>query len=158
MSAGFLLNAGEGEKIWFLGTLITVKASAEDTNAGFTLIEQVAPAGFGPPLHVHRLDDEAFYVLDGEIEVVCGDSRWGVGPGGFVLLPRGVPHGFSVGRDAPVRLLQVTTPAQFERFAREMGEPAPRAELPPQGQPHFEEMARLAAKYGYDMAASPPGS
>jgi hypothetical protein len=55
---------------------MVIKAGAEETKGGFTLIEQVAPAGFAPPLHVHRDEDEAFYVLEGEITVTCGSKRW----------------------------------------------------------------------------------
>jgi quercetin dioxygenase-like cupin family protein len=157
MNNGFALGAGEGDAIWFLGTLMTVKARGEQTSGGFALIEQVAPAGFGPPLHVHKLDDEAFYVLEGEIAVTCGDKTWRVGTGGFVLLPRGIPHGFSVSETAPVKLLQITTPSQFERFAIEMGEPAKQLALPPPSEPDFGRLVAVMGKYGYELAGPPPG-
>lgn len=58
--------------------------------------------GFGPPLHLHASEDEAFYLIDGAIEVSCGDRQWEAGPGGFVFLPRGIPHSFVVSA-GPVR-------------------------------------------------------
>jgi hypothetical protein len=64
-SAGYVLCNGDGEGIWFLGTLMTVKAGREQTRGGFTLIEQISPPGFAAPPHVHDAEEEAFYVLEG---------------------------------------------------------------------------------------------
>ncbi|HEU0114118.1 MAG TPA: hypothetical protein VFQ80_05555 [Thermomicrobiales bacterium] len=71
---GYRLGPGEGERHWFVGTLMTVKAGDAQTGGAFTLIEQQAPAGFSPPPHVHLADDEAFYILDGALRVTCGDQ------------------------------------------------------------------------------------
>ena len=62
----------EGESLWFLGTLMTIKASRAETAGQFSLIEQVLPLGFAPPLHVHHAEDEAFYVLEGALTFFCG--------------------------------------------------------------------------------------
>lgn len=90
------------------------------------------------------------------MSVVCGDDAWGVGPGGFVLLPRGVPHSFSVSEKGPLKLLQITTPSQFERFAAEFGEPARHRSLPPPAAPDVQRLIEVMAKYGYQMAGGPP--
>ena len=93
-----------------------------ETGGAFTFIEWSAPAGFGPPLHVHGREDEAFYILDGQISVECGAKRFTAGPGDFTFLPRGIPHTFLVTR-GPVRGLQITAPAGFEEFIAEAGAP-----------------------------------
>ena len=61
-----------GEALWFLGCLVTVKSSAETTGGGVAVLEHLAPRGAGSPLHVHRLEDEWFYVLEGELTFWVG--------------------------------------------------------------------------------------
>jgi hypothetical protein len=51
--------------VWFLDTIMTVKAGGLDTHDAFTLIEFAASSGFGPPLHINHREDETFYVLEG---------------------------------------------------------------------------------------------
>src|SRR5829696_9413395 len=70
----YALGSGDGEALWFFGTLATFKATAEQTGGRFALVEQVAPGGMATPLHVHREDDESFYVVEGEIAVYLGDG------------------------------------------------------------------------------------
>jgi hypothetical protein len=57
----YALSRDEGTAIWFLGTLMTLKATGEQTKGTYGLIEQILPPGFSPPLHVHHGEDEAFY-------------------------------------------------------------------------------------------------
>lgn len=121
---------GEGEGIWFLNGLLTVKAGGQDTQDAFTLIECELMAGFGPPPHIHHNEEEGFYVLSGVVAVTCGERSWTATPGTFALLPRGIPHSFRVSEAGPAKLLQITSPAQFERFAAEMGEPARTMTIP----------------------------
>jgi mannose-6-phosphate isomerase-like protein (cupin superfamily) len=154
--AGYTLPDSAGQGIWFPGTLMTVKAGGDQTRGGFTLIEQLAPAGFAPPPHLHRGEEEAFYVLEGELTVTCGDRTWTAAPGAFVLLPRGIPHTFAVSDAGPAKLLQITAPAQFERFAAEVGEPARQPTLPPPTPLDLPRMLELMAKYGYEPAGPPP--
>ena len=93
---GYLLTARDGPQLWFIGTRMNVKAGGAQTGGAFTFIEWSAPAGFGPPLHVHGREDEAFHILDGQISVQCGSKRFTAGPGDFTFLPRGIPHTFLV--------------------------------------------------------------
>ncbi len=151
MTKGFFLPPRDGEHFWFLGSLMTVKARSEDTRGSFTLIEQLAPAGFVAPPHTHREEEEAFFLLEGEMQVTCGDEAWMLQPGGFVFLPRGVQHSFSIPEYGSARILQITSPAQFERFLSEAGDPAPDAVLPPPAEPDIPRMLEAATKFGYDV-------
>jgi quercetin dioxygenase-like cupin family protein len=153
---GYALGEGQGEGIWFLNTLMTVKAGTDQTRGAFTLIEQVCPPGFATPPHIHRSEEEGFYVLDGELTVTCGGKTWTVVPGGFVLLPRGIAHGFTVSPTGPAKLLQITSPARFERFAAELGEPARQPTLPPPSPPDVAKLMALMAKFDYEIAGPPP--
>jgi quercetin dioxygenase-like cupin family protein len=150
---GYMLRAEEGTHVWFLDTRMSVKAGGEQTNGAFMFLEWSAPAGFGPPLHRH---DEAFYLLEGGIQVDCGDKRWRAGPGDFVFLPRGIPHTFVVS-DGPVRGLQITAPAGFERFIEELGRPAEGPGLPAPAPPDVPTLIEVSERYGYQTLGPPPG-
>ena len=154
----YMLGREEGQSVWFLGTLVTVKASHAETGGAFGLIEQVLPPGFAPPRHVHHQEDEAFYVIDGEITFFCGDQTFAARAGTFVFLPKDIPHAFLVGGDQPARLLQLTTPAGFEQFHVDLGEPASSLTLPPPGAPNIAELLALAPKYNFEVVGPPPTS
>lgn len=154
---GYALAAGEGEATWFLATLMTVKAGGAQTGNAFTLLEWQAPPGFGPPPHIHHNEDEAFYVLEGALTVTCGDRTWRAEPGSFVWLPRGIVHSFVVDGNSPLKGLQITAPAGFERFIAELGEPAPALTLPPPAAPDVERLVAVSARYGVAIVGPPPG-
>ncbi len=152
----FVLHSGEGDATWFLGTLMTVKAGDAATRSAYTLIEFQAPSGFAPPAHIHDDEDEAFYILEGALRIQCGDQSWTVGPGAFAFLPRGIPHTFTVEGDGPVRALQLTSPAGFEQFAAEVGEPAAARTLPPPAAPDVPKLLAAARKHRIQIL--PPGA
>jgi mannose-6-phosphate isomerase-like protein (cupin superfamily) len=152
---GYHLGPTNGKAVWFLDSLMTVKAGGNDTRDAFTLIEFAAPSGFGPPLHIHHREDEGFYVLEGSMRVVCGDDRWEGGPGSFVMLPRGVPHAFVITSDEPCRGLQITSPAQFERFMEELGRPAEALTLPEPSPPDIDALLGSAERYGHEYVGPP---
>ncbi len=79
--------AGEPQRIWFLGGLATVHIPAE-AGLGFPLVDSFVPEGQQPPLHRHRMDDEGFYLLDGDLTLWVGRDRIELEPGEFALAPR----------------------------------------------------------------------
>ncbi len=148
---------GEGEHLWFLGVLATVKASTETTGGAVAVIEHLAPRGSGSPLHVHSREDEWFYVIEGELTLWV-DGRTIVAPAGsFVFGPKGIPHTFTVSSEE-ARFLLVTEPAGFEQFMRAVGEPAARIEIPPAATepPDVAALTAAAAEYGIEIIG-PPG-
>jgi quercetin dioxygenase-like cupin family protein len=151
----YVLSRDEGNAVWFLGTLMTVKATGESTNRGFALIEQVLPPGFAPPPHIHHLEDEAFYLLEGTITFTCGDRTLQASPGSFVYLPRGIAHGFAVTGDQPARLLQINTPTGLEHFFEQVGEKAAAPTLPPPAAPNVEKLLSLAPEYQITIQGPP---
>ncbi|HEY8491301.1 MAG TPA: quercetin 2,3-dioxygenase [Dehalococcoidia bacterium] len=150
----YALQQDEGEAIWFLGTLMTVKAGGAETGDAFTLLDQVLPPGFAPPPHRHQVEDEAFYLLEGAMTVTCDGRAWELAPGGFIFLPRGLVHGFQVSGRTPTRVLQLTLPAGFERFARTVGEPARETVLPPPAPPDVGRLLDAAARHHIEI--TPP--
>jgi quercetin dioxygenase-like cupin family protein len=151
------LGAGEGEALWFLGCLVTIKASRDTTGGAVAVLEHRAPRGAGSPLHVHNNEDEWFYVLDGELTFWVGGEVVVAPAGAFVYGPRGIPHTFIVSSDE-ARFVLVTQPGGFEAFARMIGEPAAALEIPPAATepPDVEGLTRIAATFGLDIIG-PPG-
>ncbi|MEU5902980.1 quercetin 2,3-dioxygenase [Micromonospora sp. NPDC047527] len=152
----YLLRQDDGQAYWFLGNLVTLKATGADTNGKLTVAEFVNPPGFAPPLHRHQVEDEMFYVISGTARFLCGGEELEAGPGDFVLLPVGVPHSFVVGADEPLRALQITTPAGFEGFAAEAGCPAPQRRLPDPAPIDPAALGHAAARHGIELLGPPP--
>ena len=100
--------------------------SAEATGGAFSLFEIVSPPGDRVPLHIHTREDEAFLVLEGEIELTVGDAVHRLRPGSVVFGPRGIAHSFCNPCTVTSRMLVMTTPGGFERFFAECHERLPR--------------------------------
>src|SRR2546423_1761501 len=124
------LHKDEGEALWFLGVLATVKASSETTDGRVAVIEHLAPQGAGSPLHVHHNEDEWFYVTEGKLSFWVGGRLINATQGSFVYGPRGIPHPFTV-TSPQARFLPVRERAGFERFMRPPPDPAPSLTIPP---------------------------
>ena len=155
------VGAADGDAYWFLGTLMIIKATGEDTGGAFSLFEQLAPPGFGPPLHIHHQEDEPFWVLEGRVRFRCGDREFVMEGGGYVFLPKGIPHAFRIEGSIPARLMQMTLPPGFEGIVQEIGVPAPARTLPPPGALAPELIERLVAlgpKYDISVVGPPLGS
>jgi quercetin dioxygenase-like cupin family protein len=113
--------------LWFLGFLVTVKASSETTGGQVAVIEHHAPRGAGSPLHVHHREDEWFYVSEGELTFWVGGEVIAAPAGSFVYGPRSVPHTFTVSSEE-ARFLRVTEPAASRGSYG-------RSPIPPSGSP-----------------------
>lgn len=109
--SGFVVTAGGGRPVPGAGG--SLLASAAETGGAFSLLLSNAPAGDHVPLHVHDAVDEAFYILDGQYRVHCGEQAWSAVVGDFVFLPRGVPHSYDV-VDGPARKLILAVPGGIE--------------------------------------------
>jgi len=152
-----IIARGEGSPLWFLGALTYIKATAETTRGAFGLVEQTVPAGFASPWHVHHAEDEAFYVLEGQLTFFCQGEKASIGPGGYIFGPRNIPHGFRVDRSTPARILLLTTPGGgFENFVREASEPASDLNVPPSAPPDMEKLIAVAAEYKIEILGPLP--
>jgi quercetin dioxygenase-like cupin family protein len=117
------------EPLWFLGTLVRMKLTGEQTGGRFALWEGVLPHGAAPPLHSHP-QDETFVVLEGEMTAWVGPDGRRCGAGAAVLAPAAVPHTFRVESDT-ARMLFLSTPAGIEDYVLALAEPARWPWLPP---------------------------
>jgi len=130
---------------WFVGTLNRLVVSSAETGGAFGLMEQWAPAGFSPPLHVHHREDSALYVLDGELLVQRGEAQLNAGPGDCVFLPRDEPHTFLITSSKGAHFLELVTPGGFEQFHVDASDIASSASLPTPAPP---DVPRLVAAIG----------
>ena len=151
----YVLADDDAEAIWFIGCLALIKGVGSQTGDALATVEFLHPPGFATVLHVHHTADEAFYVLAGGIRGVCGDQEWRATTGAFVWLPRGIPHGYAVDGDEPLRTLAITVPAGFDRFVVEAGEPARERVLPPPAAPDIAKLEAAGAKYGIETVGPP---
>src|SRR6478672_10578132 len=141
----FVIQAGEGKSVW-LGPPNTIgvdfKMDEAQTRGSFSLVEHpIAPGILAPP-HIHTREDEFSYVLEGEIGARIGDEVVHATPGCYVLKPRNIWHTFWNPGPRPARILEIISPAGFERFFAEL------AALTQSGPPEPETLERMASKYG----------
>ena len=144
---------GPGEGKIFSGrgggyTLVT-KATDEETRGAYAFQEMTVAPGFPwVPSHIHRNEDEAMYGLDGECTVRVGERTRTLGPGTFVLMPRGIVHTFSNPGTVPTRVIVISSPGAVERYFEEAAE---LSNASPSGQPDMEKLVALAGRYGIEF-------
>ena len=151
----FALANGDGERLWFLDSEMTIKATAASTGGDLFFMETRLPAGFSPPLHVHHDEHEAFYVLEGELEIACGSERYRAVEGAFAFLPSGIAHTFRVTADA--RVLTIAVPGGFEGFFRGVGRPAEGPGMPPPAEFDIAAVRQVAARFNTEFVGPPLG-
>ena len=147
--AGFVLRPGEGRTIDLGGFRMSVKATHDQTNGAFSLIEAQEPPGFGPPLHIHRDAAEAFYVLEGEYIIFLDGREVSCPAGSFIFIPAGVPHGFRVG-DVPSRKLNLYTPAAMIGYFDELADATKVGDVDP------DTLSEVASRYSMDVIGPVP--
>ena len=146
------VHAGEGEALWWFGSLAVIKATAADTGGRMTIIEITEPPGAQSPLHVHHNEDEGFWILEGDATFEVGDTTIQAHAGDYAYGPRDVPHRYTVGK-AGCRMLYILTPGGFEGLVREMSEPAASRTIPPPSDEpsDMDQVAAIAARYGCEL-------
>jgi len=135
--------------IRFQGGLFTFHASSADTAGQFALVEVEGGPGGEPPPHIHRNEDELFYVLEGRLKVLRGNEEISLGPGESGFLPRNVVHTFKIMSDY-ARYLVYIAPGGFENYFRDLARPVVSeygANHEPEEPVAITEMIRVAGRY-----------
>jgi quercetin dioxygenase-like cupin family protein len=153
----YRLAAGEGlGDIWWKKGRMVVKARAGETGGKFSQVYCDEPRGSATPLHLHREDDETFFVLDGEVTVLVGDGRIDLGPGDYAFAPRGVQHAYIVTSER-ARMLVTISPGGLEELFVELGVPVAGDNQPPeQVLPPMPELIQRFGAYGCEILGPPP--
>jgi quercetin dioxygenase-like cupin family protein len=106
----------------FLGSIgVRFMVDGSQSAGGFSLVEHpMSPRALGAPLHRHAREDEYSYVLEGRVGALLGEAVLEAGPGDLIFKPRAQWHTFWNAGDAPARILEIISPAGFERYFAEL--------------------------------------
>ena len=140
----------DGEATWFFNALVTTKAAMSETAGAYSLTEHLVTAASNPPMHVQTDEDEAFYILDGEVEFVVDGETVVATPGTFAFVARGAAHLFRV-LTPTARMLVICSgkPADnLEDFFLSMGTPATERALPTPAAPDVDRLMELCDRTG----------
>lgn len=143
----------EAEATWFFNALMTTVAGTAETGGAYSLTEHLVTAASNPPMHVQTDEDEAFYILDGEVEFEVDGAVATATPGTFAFVARGAAHTFRVLSDT-ARMLVICSGKptdNLEDFFLGMGEPATERRLPEAGAPDLDRLAQLCARTGIEL-------
>lgn len=142
-----LADAGVFVRLRKLGVRLLTRG--EETGGRLAVVEYVVPPhAMGSPVHTHANEDEITYVAEGTAGVLIGDEDYEAGPGVTIRKPRGIPHAFWNPGDTPARLLEILTPAGFERYFEDMAEALAAASG---GQPDLQRVSAIQERYGLTM-------
>jgi mannose-6-phosphate isomerase-like protein (cupin superfamily) len=145
----YVLQPGEGRLIDLGGFSMSVKATDDETDSMFTLLEADEPPDFGPPLHIHHGIAEAFYVLEGEYIIFVDGNESRCPAGSFIFIPAETPHGFRVGNVAS-RKLNLYLPASMVGYFADLSDAMKKGSADP------ERLAEIAAQYSVEVIGPVP--
>ena len=138
---GIILHHGEAGGVTLHQTRIDYLLTAEHSKQCSLFEFSIAP-GFNTGAHYHTKIEELFYVLEGELDLRCGDRTVRAGPGTFVFVPPGTAHAFGNSGSTPGRMLLITAPPGHEKYFDELRDLVAKG-----GKPDPEALAKLRAKY-----------
>jgi quercetin dioxygenase-like cupin family protein len=135
-----IIKAGEREALNILGMPLRMLCESRETGGAWSLFEEEVPLGMGPPPHRHDWD-EAYYILDGEVEFHIDGEPVRSSTGDFNYLPRNTVHGFKGASETPARVLIFAAPAHGSEFFHELNDkvrnmPEDAAKIPEIGEQH----------------------
>lgn len=149
MSTELVLVPEATRTVWLRGLGVRFLVGGEQTDGRVAVVEHpIEPRSLASPMHTHEREDEISIVTEGQVGVQIGDRIAVAGPGSVVFKPRGIPHAFWNAGDSTARLIELITPAGFERYFEEMAALFAEANG---GLPDPERAAVLLAKYGLQL-------
>lgn len=139
----FMLTPQERKSVWLGGLGVDFKLAGEQTAGLFSIVEHPIDPGIMMRPHTHTREDEFSYVLEGEVGARIGDQVLQATPGCYIIKPRGILHTFWNAGPQPARLLEIISPAGFEKYFAELAEL-----FQADGPPDLEKRTQLANRYG----------
>lgn len=148
-----IISPGEGKVLQVLpGETVTLKATSADTDGTYTLVEVTDEPQAGTPPHLHRREDEAFYILEGTYAFQIGERALTATAGCFMTASKGVPHSYKNVGTTPARMLAFFVPAGIENFFEDL------ANLTATGTSNLDNIVAVAAKQGMELVPPPSES
>jgi quercetin dioxygenase-like cupin family protein len=145
--------AGAGATYLGPGDVYRFLVTGAETGGAYFAMEAIVAPGGGPPPHIHRYEDETFYVLEGECRVLLADEWITAGVGDFINVPRGAVHRFHNHGTETMRMILTFTPAGIEKFFQETLQPTrdPTADIPDNLDEVAARYAAAAPRYGIEF-------
>lgn len=138
------------------GEDVVVLARGDEPGGDYDLVEFTIPLEPGVvPVHIHHHDDEAFYVLEGELLLQIGDDQHRLTAGSYAFGPRGVPHAYQNTGDGPARILVIYTPGTFVSMMDELDE---LGSIDFEDESDIERVFPIFEEYGLEMVGPAPGN
>lgn len=134
-----IVSPGEGRDF---GDGLLCRITSASTGGAYCVFEQTLAPGQGVSLHVHSRDDEVYYILEGRLEMQCGQRVLTAEAGAMVTIPRGIPHAFHNPANTPTRFLNLFIPGGFDEFVAEL------TQLPPADATDERKRDVIREKYG----------
>jgi quercetin dioxygenase-like cupin family protein len=128
------------------GIGVVFKIDGDDAGGALSIVEHPFEVGALVPPHIHTLEDEFSIVLEGQIGFRSEDQEVVLGPGGYIVKPRGEVHAMWNAGSTPARMIEVISPAGFEGFFREL------ADMNDAGPPAFPAIFELGKRYQLPFA------
>lgn len=153
-----LRQSNEGRCMAVVGDVYRFLATGAETDGKYAQLEAIVGPGGGPPPHVHSREEEAFYILEGEITFQIGDKTIVATPGMFANIPVGVTHSFRNDGKKPAKMLITIAPAGLEQMFLEFGVPvAPGTTIaPPPTNEEIMKLLEIAPQYGVEIKLPQP--
>jgi quercetin dioxygenase-like cupin family protein len=146
-------NPTEGRTIAVVGDVYRFLAVGDDTNGKYAIWEAIILPGGGPPPHIHSLEEEGFYILEGEIAFSLGERRLVASAGMFVNVPIGILHSFKNETTRPAKMLISVAPAGLEQMFFDVGQSVPTGTTTasPATKEELEQLLAVAPRYGIEI-------
>jgi mannose-6-phosphate isomerase-like protein (cupin superfamily) len=143
------IGPDEGDRVDLGVVGVVWRIDGAESEGRFSVVEHpIAPRALAAPLHLHHLEDEYSFVLEGTLGALRGDRVVEAGPGSWVFKPRGEWHTFWNAGDIPCRIIEVISPAGFEGYFRELASLLADATDAP---PDPARLARMLSRYRLEM-------
>ena len=147
-----VVRADEGERHGVIGHTLTFKSPGHETGGAAFIWEIQSPPGAMVPPHIHKVEDELIYVVEGQVEATVGDQTHTLGAGDLVKMPRGVPHAIRMTGTGPAKTLWTVVPAgKMENLFRALGA------LPADRPPDPEQIMQIFRDHDIEPLP-PPGA
>ncbi len=149
-----ITSKARGTTVAVVGDVYRFLATGQDTDGKYAMWEAIVPPGGGPPPHTHSREEEAFYVLEGQITFSVNGERLVATAGMFANMPVGSQHSFRNESNEVAKMLITVAPAGLEQLFLEVGVPLPEGAttaLPPTAQ-DIDRLLTAAPGYGISIA------
>lgn len=138
---------GEGKQVPLAGKPLVFLVTGQDTRHT-SMFDWTLPAGFSTGTHVHRVQEETFYVLEGECEWQIGDELINAAVGTYVFIPPGVPHNIANASEQPARMIMTVSPPGHEHYFEELVKLVTKS-----GPPDADAIAKLRARFDTEQVS-----